>query len=111
LIEFLLQDRYDLKSFFPFQLKTARDAVQFGIGGSALGALFTAGYAWKYSRSLHGNLPFVMLLKFFYTSLCFCVGLNLISLQAKTGTILALFLTLNMVYTLNWFYNILYKKF
>ncbi|KAL4381035.1 hypothetical protein AHAS_Ahas04G0093200 [Arachis hypogaea] len=35
-------------------LKSARDAVQFGITGSALGAAFTAGYAWKYSRSLHG---------------------------------------------------------
>ncbi|KAL2344720.1 hypothetical protein Fmac_006005 [Flemingia macrophylla] len=35
-------------------LKSAREAVQFGVTGSALGALFTAGYAWKYSRSLHG---------------------------------------------------------
>lgn len=35
-------------------LKSAREAVQFGLTGSALGALFTAGYAWKYSRSLHG---------------------------------------------------------
>ncbi|KAJ1433875.1 hypothetical protein SESBI_05715 [Sesbania bispinosa] len=36
-------------------LKTAREAVQFGLAGSALGAVFTAGFAWKYSRSLHGT--------------------------------------------------------
>lgn len=35
-------------------LKTAREAVQYGLAGSALGALFTASFAWKYSRSLHG---------------------------------------------------------
>ncbi|RDY08857.1 Succinate dehydrogenase subunit 6, mitochondrial, partial [Mucuna pruriens] len=35
-------------------LRSAREAVQIGLTGSALGALFTAGYAWKYSRSLHG---------------------------------------------------------
>ncbi|KAK2434305.1 succinate dehydrogenase [Trifolium repens] len=35
-------------------LKTAREAAQYGLTGSALGALFTAGFAWKYSRSLHG---------------------------------------------------------
>jgi len=48
---------------FPFQLKTAREAVQYGLAGSALGALFTASFAWKYSRSLHGNLLLFTLLK------------------------------------------------
>jgi len=107
LIEFLLQDSYDLKSFFPFQLKSARDAVQFGIGGSALGALFTAGYAWKYSRSLHGNLPFVILLKFFSTSLCFWIAHNLAYHIVSKSRRFLLILTLNMFYTLNLYYNIL----
>ncbi|KAE9613646.1 putative succinate dehydrogenase (quinone) [Lupinus albus] len=41
-------------------LKTARGAVQFGLAGSALGAVYTAGFAWKYSKSLHGTaLSFV----------------------------------------------------
>ncbi|KAJ7971718.1 Succinate dehydrogenase subunit 6, mitochondrial [Quillaja saponaria] len=35
-------------------LKTAREAVNYGLVGSAIGALSTAGVAWKYSRSLHG---------------------------------------------------------
>ncbi|OIW10220.1 hypothetical protein TanjilG_27971 [Lupinus angustifolius] len=35
-------------------LRTAREAVQFGLAGSALGAVYTAGFAWKYSKSLHG---------------------------------------------------------
>ncbi|KAF1873178.1 hypothetical protein Lal_00016315 [Lupinus albus] len=42
------------------ELKTARGAVQFGLAGSALGAVYTAGFAWKYSKSLHGTaLSFV----------------------------------------------------
>ncbi|KAJ0083699.1 hypothetical protein Patl1_30257 [Pistacia atlantica] len=36
-------------------LKTAREAVNFAITGSAIGAASTAGIAWKYSRSLHGT--------------------------------------------------------
>ncbi|KAM7522924.1 hypothetical protein LguiA_012826 [Lonicera macranthoides] len=35
-------------------LKTAREAVKFGAAGSVIGAVSTAGVAWKYSRSLHG---------------------------------------------------------
>ncbi|KAL3530263.1 hypothetical protein ACH5RR_009585 [Cinchona calisaya] len=35
-------------------LKTARDAVKYGAVGSAVGAVTTAGWAWKYSKSLHG---------------------------------------------------------
>ncbi|KAI4386157.1 hypothetical protein MLD38_004116 [Melastoma candidum] len=35
-------------------LKTARDATQFGLVGGAIGAVTTAGFAWKYSKSLHG---------------------------------------------------------
>uniref|UniRef100_A0A0A0LXK1 Succinate dehydrogenase subunit 6, mitochondrial n=1 Tax=Cucumis sativus TaxID=3659 RepID=A0A0A0LXK1_CUCSA len=35
-------------------LKTAREAVNFGLTGSVIGAVSTAGVAWKYSRSLHG---------------------------------------------------------
>lgn len=43
------------------QLKTAREAVNFGLTGSVIGAVSTAGFAWKYSRSLHGNnLPFIL---------------------------------------------------
>ncbi|KAI4334152.1 hypothetical protein L6164_018877 [Bauhinia variegata] len=35
-------------------LRTAREAVNYGLAGSVLGAVSTAGVAWKYSRSLHG---------------------------------------------------------
>ncbi|KAB2615193.1 hypothetical protein D8674_021781 [Pyrus ussuriensis x Pyrus communis] len=35
-------------------LKTAREAVKFGLAGSVIGAVSTAGFAWRYSRSLHG---------------------------------------------------------
>ncbi|XP_057446157.1 succinate dehydrogenase subunit 6, mitochondrial [Lotus japonicus] len=35
-------------------LKTAREAVQYSVAGSALGAVVTAGVALKYSKSLHG---------------------------------------------------------
>ncbi|KAE8037639.1 hypothetical protein FH972_010212 [Carpinus fangiana] len=35
-------------------LKTAREAVNFGLTGSVIGAVSTAGVAWKYSRSVHG---------------------------------------------------------
>ncbi|TXG73502.1 hypothetical protein EZV62_002081 [Acer yangbiense] len=37
-------------------LKTARQAVNFAITGSVIGAASTAGVAWKYSKSPHGNL-------------------------------------------------------
>ncbi|CAN1171119.1 Succinate dehydrogenase subunit 6, mitochondrial [Linum perenne] len=41
-------------------LKTAREAVSFGLTGSLLGAVSTAAFTWKYSRSLHGaGLSFV----------------------------------------------------
>ncbi|KAI5667093.1 hypothetical protein M9H77_16946 [Catharanthus roseus] len=35
-------------------LKTAREAVKFGAVGSLVGAVTTAGWTWKYSRSPHG---------------------------------------------------------
>ncbi|XP_010274345.1 PREDICTED: succinate dehydrogenase subunit 6, mitochondrial [Nelumbo nucifera] len=35
-------------------LKTAREAVKFAATGSIIGAVSTAGFAWKYSRSPHG---------------------------------------------------------
>ncbi|KAF4371039.1 hypothetical protein CsatB_028433 [Cannabis sativa] len=35
-------------------LKTTREAMNYGITGSVIGAVSTAGVAWKYSRSLHG---------------------------------------------------------
>ncbi|CAN8311766.1 unnamed protein product [Cochlearia groenlandica] len=35
-------------------LKTAREAVTFGVAGTVLGAVSTAAFAWKYSRSPHG---------------------------------------------------------
>uniref|UniRef100_A0A5B7A852 Succinate dehydrogenase subunit 6, mitochondrial n=1 Tax=Davidia involucrata TaxID=16924 RepID=A0A5B7A852_DAVIN len=35
-------------------LKTAREAAKFGAVGGVIGAVSTAGFAWKYSRSLHG---------------------------------------------------------
>ncbi|KAG2674232.1 hypothetical protein I3843_13G110000 [Carya illinoinensis] len=35
-------------------LQTAREAVNFGLTGSVIGAVSTAGVTWKYSRSLHG---------------------------------------------------------
>ncbi|GAV75146.1 hypothetical protein CFOL_v3_18625 [Cephalotus follicularis] len=35
-------------------LKTAREAVNFCVAGSVVGAVSTAGLSWKYSRSLHG---------------------------------------------------------
>ncbi|KAK0606234.1 hypothetical protein LWI29_035468 [Acer saccharum] len=41
---------------FPFQLKTARQAVNFAITGSVIGAASTAGVAWKYSKSPHGTV-------------------------------------------------------
>ncbi|XWS28479.1 hypothetical protein CRYUN_Cryun25bG0073300 [Craigia yunnanensis] len=34
-------------------LKTAREATNIALAGSAIGAISTAGFAWKYSRSLH----------------------------------------------------------
>ncbi|KAL5575093.1 hypothetical protein UlMin_016792 [Ulmus minor] len=41
-------------------LKTAREAVNYGLTGSVIGAVSTAGVVWKYSRSLHGaGLSFV----------------------------------------------------
>ncbi|EEF46533.1 succinate dehydrogenase subunit 6, mitochondrial [Ricinus communis] len=35
-------------------LKTVREAAKFAFTGSVIGAVSTAGAAWKYSRSLHG---------------------------------------------------------
>lgn len=35
-------------------LKTAREAAKFGAVGGLIGAVSTAGFAWKYSRSPHG---------------------------------------------------------
>ncbi|OWM66946.1 succinate dehydrogenase subunit 6, mitochondrial [Punica granatum] len=35
-------------------LKTAREAANFAAVGSIIGAVSTAGFAWKYSKSLHG---------------------------------------------------------
>ncbi|CAK9146052.1 unnamed protein product [Ilex paraguariensis] len=35
-------------------LKTAREAAKYGALGSLIGAVSTAGFAWKYSRSPHG---------------------------------------------------------
>ncbi|CAI9105836.1 OLC1v1004853C1 [Oldenlandia corymbosa var. corymbosa] len=35
-------------------LKTARQAAKYGAVGSLMGAVTTAGWAWKYSRSPHG---------------------------------------------------------
>ena len=36
-------------------LKTAREAVNFVVTGSVIGAASTAGVAWKYSRTPHGT--------------------------------------------------------
>ncbi|CAL9000441.1 unnamed protein product [Prunus brigantina] len=50
----------DVEAFIDFDpvhgpaLKTAREAVNFGLTGSVIGAVSTAGFTWKYSRSLHG---------------------------------------------------------
>ncbi|KFK43152.1 hypothetical protein AALP_AA1G086700 [Arabis alpina] len=35
-------------------LKTAREAVNFGLAGTVVGAVSTAAFAWKYSKSPHG---------------------------------------------------------
>ncbi|KAH9622660.1 hypothetical protein KSS87_022630 [Heliosperma pusillum] len=35
-------------------LKTAREAVKYGLVGTAIGAVSSAGVAWKYSKSPHG---------------------------------------------------------
>ncbi|KAK4281899.1 hypothetical protein QN277_013343 [Acacia crassicarpa] len=41
-------------------LKTTREAVNYGLTGSIIGAVSTAGLAYKYSKSLHGaGLSFV----------------------------------------------------
>ncbi|MBA0553100.1 hypothetical protein Golob_012316 [Gossypium lobatum] len=39
-------------------LKTAREAANIALYGSAIGAITTAGFAWKYSKSLHGGAVF-----------------------------------------------------
>ncbi|PQP92449.1 succinate dehydrogenase subunit 6 mitochondrial [Prunus yedoensis var. nudiflora] len=50
----------DVEAFIAFDpvhgpaLKTAREAVNFGLTGSVIGAVSTASFTWKYSRSLHG---------------------------------------------------------
>lgn len=43
---------------YSLQLKTAREAATFGAVGAAVGAVSTAGCAWKWSRSPHGMLSF-----------------------------------------------------
>ncbi|WCJ43665.1 Succinate dehydrogenase subunit 6 mitochondrial [Euphorbia peplus] len=41
-------------------IKTAREATNFGLTGGLIGALSTAGLAWRYSKSPHGTaLSFV----------------------------------------------------
>ncbi|XP_057534521.1 succinate dehydrogenase subunit 6, mitochondrial-like [Amaranthus tricolor] len=35
-------------------LRIAREAVKYGLIGSAVGAVSTAGFCWKYSKSPHG---------------------------------------------------------
>ncbi|KAJ4728984.1 Succinate dehydrogenase subunit 6 mitochondrial [Melia azedarach] len=37
------------------QLKSARVTVNFAFTGSVIGDVSTAGFAWRYSRSLHGS--------------------------------------------------------
>nr|GME11234.1 succinate dehydrogenase subunit 6, mitochondrial-like [Ipomoea batatas] len=37
-------------------LKTAREVAQFGVVGSIVGGITTAGWAWKYSKSPHGTV-------------------------------------------------------
>lgn len=44
-----------LMNFPPFQLKAAREAAKIAAAGSVIGAVSTAGFAWKYSKSPHGN--------------------------------------------------------
>ena len=44
--------------FILLQLKTAREAAAFGATGAALGAVSTAAFAWKYSKSPHGKDSF-----------------------------------------------------
>lgn len=46
--------------FIPLQLKTAREAVMFGVTGSVVGAVSTAAFAWKYSKSPHGKDIFLL---------------------------------------------------
>lgn len=41
--------------FILLKLKTAREAAAFGSTGAALGAVSTAAFAWKYSKSPHGK--------------------------------------------------------
>ncbi|XP_011090279.1 succinate dehydrogenase subunit 6, mitochondrial [Sesamum indicum] len=36
-------------------LKTAREAAKFGVVSAAVGAVSTAGYAWRWSKSPHGT--------------------------------------------------------
>ncbi|KAL5566876.1 hypothetical protein UlMin_030040 [Ulmus minor] len=43
-----------LPSWSASDLKTAREAVNYDLSGSVIGAVSTAGVVWKYSRSLHG---------------------------------------------------------
>ncbi|KAL3530250.1 hypothetical protein ACH5RR_009572 [Cinchona calisaya] len=42
-------------------LNTARDAVKYGAVGSVVEAVTTAGWAWKYSRSLHVSAKLILL--------------------------------------------------
>ncbi|KAL3530253.1 hypothetical protein ACH5RR_009575 [Cinchona calisaya] len=50
----LFLNRFRCIQLTDHELKTARDAVKYGAVGSAVGAVTTAGWAWKYSKSLHG---------------------------------------------------------
>lgn len=49
-----------------FQLKCAREAAKFAATGSAIGAVSTAGLAWKYSKSPHGTIPILPPFSIFY---------------------------------------------
>ena len=55
-----------------FQLKCAREAAKFAATGSAIGAISTAGLAWKYSKSPHG-IAIILLSFFFYFFLFFYI--------------------------------------
>ncbi|MBA0583005.1 hypothetical protein Gorai_013887 [Gossypium raimondii] len=47
-------------------LKTAREAANIALYGSAIGAITTAGFAWKYSKSLHGSILLILFV-------CICI--------------------------------------
>ncbi|KAL0754534.1 hypothetical protein Bca101_092202 [Brassica carinata] len=51
---FWFSERWTYVVFILLKLKTAREAAAFGATGAALGAVSTAAFAWKYSKSPHG---------------------------------------------------------